>query len=625
MIVVLFRLIHRSIHSLRRLSSQLIESFMTPDTLERRYVNQILKYTKQQRLKEAFHIAQKAIALNTRFHIFYDICGLYYWSQGEFDKAIEEYNRAIALCPDDPELYGYLYDNRGQVWCALEEHERAIADFDIAIAATPKSESFLNRGESYFELGRYKEALKDYDDAINLLPDARVYTARGRTLIQLQKYVEASTALDKATRLDPDDYEPYLKLGNIYQYEEHYESAIEKYDKAISLIAEDSLGNKMDSSPLGYRGKYAVYEGVIRNLVAAFANRSACQVQIGDNTKALADIDDAIELLPESATLYVVRSLINFAMDEHARALKDLSIAIEHDSNFSELFFVRANIHATQKAYKEAIEDIDRAIALSRDSGLFYLEKGRLLLHAKQYDLAIGEFDRVIELELDTSHGTVKDSLTITFTQGLYAHTKYTYRALAYLLLGNRKMARSDLFNAKDLGLTQVEIEEEIAELFSDKTDRHSVLDFVKRIVADRRAGVTGKVRASILGNQASERRVNSDKDSLSPVSKKWNTLSKEQYTDVFKELGFYDISTGKTLKHQKSIPSIYFNSRYDSVFFVIYAKDKHRFHSSLWKQLPPQRRKDTKPKLLTVVPRDGKKLEAFKQLLSLSSNTSFR
>ena len=528
MIVVLFRLILRSIHSLRRLSRQLIESFMTPDTLERRYVNQIIKYTEQQRLEEAFHIAQKAIALNTRFHSFYDIRGLYYWTQWELDKAIEDYNKAIELCPDDPELYDHLYDNRGNVWQLLQEHERAIADFDIAVAATPNSNTYLSRGDAYYDLGRYEEALDDYDDAINLRPDARTYTARGKALIQLQKYEEATPALDKATRLDPEDYDPYLKLGNIYQYEENYKSAIEKYDKAISLITEDRLGSQMESTPVGFKGKYAVYEEVVRYLVAAFANRSVCQVQIGDNPKAIADIDDAIDLLPENATLYVARSVINLAMDEYGRALKDLSIAIEHDSNFSELFFVRANIHATQKAYKEAIEDIDRAIALSRDSGLFYLEKGRLLLHAKQYELAIGAFDRVIELELDTSHGSISDGLAITFSQGLVAHTRYTYRALAYLLLDNREMARSDLLNAKQLGLVQVEIEEDIAELFSDKIDRFAVLDFVNRIFADKCPGVVGNVEASILESRTSEHRVNLDKDSLSPVSKKWKTLSKE-------------------------------------------------------------------------------------------------
>ena len=598
---------------------------MTPDTLERRYVNQIIKYTEQQRVEEAFHIAQKAIALNTRFHSFYDIRGLYYWTQWELDKAIEDYNKAIELCPDDPELYDHLYDNRGNVWQLLQEHERAIADFDIAIAATPNSNTYLSRGDAYYDLGRYEEALDDYDDAINLRPDARTYAARGKALIQLQKYEEATPALDKATRLDPDDYDPYLKLGNIYQYEENYKSAIEKYDKAISLITEDRLGSQMESTPVGFKGKYAVYEEVVRYLVAAFANRSVCQVRIGDNPKAIADIDDAIELLPENATLYVARSVINLAMDEYGRALKDLSIAIEHDSNISELFFVRANVHATQKAYREAIDDIDRAIALSRDSGLFYLRKGRFLLHVEQYVLAISDFDRVIELELDTSHEAVRDGLTLTFTQGVDAHTKYTYRALAYLLLGNREMARSDLLNAKHLGLVQVEIEKEIAELFSDKIDRRSVLDFVRRIFADRRPGVAGNVEASILESQVSERRVNSDKDSLSPVSKKGKPLSKEQYTDVFGELGFYDISTGKTLKHQKAIPSIYFNSKYGAVFFVVYAKDKHRFQSSLWKQIPPQRRKDAKPKLITVVPRDGKELEAFKQVLNLSSNTSFR
>ena len=619
MIAVLFRPLIQSIHSLQRLSIQVIESFMPPEALEMRYFNQVVKYTQKGRWKEALHLAQKAIDINTKVYFFYEMRGLYYQTQWEFDKAIEDYNKAIALCPDDPKLYWSLYHSRGGAWQFLQEHERAIADIDIAIAATPNSESYFTRGESYFDLGKYQEALNDYNEALNLRPDSHTYTAQGKVLIQLQKYADASTALEKATRLDPDNYGAYLRLGNIYEYKENYKSAIEMYDKAISLITEDSLGNEMDSMPVDVdiQSKHALYEEVIRNLVAAFANRSHCQVRIGDNTKALADIDDAIELLPESAILYVARSVINLAMDKHTGALKDLSIAIKHDSNLPELFFTRANVHATQKAYKEAIEDIERAITLSRDSGLFYLTRGRFLLHAERYELAISDFDRVIELGLDISHKTARDGLTFTVTQGLGVHTKYTYRALAYLLLGNREMARSDLFNAKDLGLTQVEINEEIAELFSDKIDHHSVLDFVKRIFADSRPGVVGKVEAPILESQASEHRVNSDKDSLSPVSERWKTLSKEQYTNVFRELGFHDISTGKTLKHWKSIPSIYFNSKYGAVFFVVYTKDKHRFHSSLWKQIPPQRRKDAKPKFVTVVPRDGKELEAFKQLLN--------
>lgn len=584
MIAVLFRQIFRSIHSLHRLSFQVIESFMTPKALEIRYLSQIANCAQQRRLDEAFHLAQKGIDINAKNYFFYEVRGLYYHMQWEFDKAIENYSKAITLCPDDPELYGDLYRSRGKVWKLLQEHERAIADFDIAIAATPNFEAHSSRGYAYFDLGRYEEALSDYNEALNFRPDSDTYTAQSKAFIQLQKYADASIALNKATRLDPDNYEAYLVLGNIYQYEENYKSAIETYDKAISLITEDRLGNEVESIPVGIQFKHDVYEEVIRHLVEAFTNRSYCQVRIENNTKALADIDDAVELLPESATLYVVRSFINLKIGDHNRALNDLAIAIEHDNNNSEAFFARANVHANQKAYKEAIEDIDRAIDLSRESGLFHLERGRLLLHVEQYELAISDFDKVIELELSTSQKVVRDGLTLSITQqGLDAHTKYMYRALSYLLLGNREMARRDLLNAKDLGLTQIEIEEEITELFSDKIDRHSVLDFVKRIFADRRHGVVDK---------------------------------EEQYIDLFRELGFYDINTGKTLKHRKSIPSIYFNSRYGTVFFVVYAKDKHRFHSSLWKQIPPQRRKDAKPKFLTVVPRDGKEREAFKQLL---------
>ena len=49
---------------------------------------------------------------------------------------------------------------------------------------------------------------------------------------------------------------------------------------------------------------------------------------------------------------------------------------------------------------------------------------------------------------------------------------------------------------------------------------------------------------------------------------------------------------------------------------FVAYRKDKHRYRPKLWDQLPPQKKKDAKHNLMTIVPKVGKEQEAFEEIL---------
>ena len=589
---------------------------MTPETLERRYLTQLGKSAQRQNVEETFRVAQKAIDLNTNFYLFYEMRGLAYSTQGKFDKAIEDYNKAIALCPDDPESYCSLYSGRGHVWQLLDEHKSAIEDFNNAIAAMSDSDLYHSRGDCYFALGKYHEAIEDYNKALSLRPDSRAYTARGKTLAVLQQYDDARSALDNATRIDQYNHEAHLVLGNMYLVQKHYTAAVEAYNKAISLITEDHIGPQLESPLVSSEATYDLYEALIIDLAGAFADRSICHSRLGNNTKALEDIGAAIGLLPTEASLYVLRSIIYLEMEDHSKALEELTLAIEHDSISSEPFFIRAMLHVTQAAYQEAIEDINRAIILSRDSGLLYLTRGNVRLRVGEYELAISDFNRVNELELDTSLREIRGGLHLSFTQSLGAPSKYSSRALAYALLGNEAMARSDFYNAIELGLRQAEIEEEISELLSEDNDRRLVADLVRRIFTDGPAGIDGQMEASASGSRTYEARMNRGKDLQSPMSKEWKTLSKEQYISLFRDLSFYDISAGKTLKHQVPIPSIYFNCKYGVVSFVVYTKDKHRFSPNLWKQIAPQRRKDAKAKLMTVLPRAGREYEAFKQIL---------
>ena len=79
-------------------------------------------------------------------------------------RAIEDYDKAIQLDPDD----AWAYSGRGYAYRALGLHQRAIQDYDKAIQLQPSAKNYLNRGVDYSWLGDNQAAIDDYTKAIQL-------------------------------------------------------------------------------------------------------------------------------------------------------------------------------------------------------------------------------------------------------------------------------------------------------------------------------------------------------------------------------------------------------------------------------------------------------------------------
>ena len=126
--------------------------------------------------------------------------GRAFYRADRFDSALEHYNAALALRPDDPAIL----ERRGATLGKLKRYKEALADYNRSLELRPDHASTIdNRGVTLRYLNRYKEALADFNRALQLQPGHpnAVYN-RACLLALTSHYEEALTDLREAVARD---------------------------------------------------------------------------------------------------------------------------------------------------------------------------------------------------------------------------------------------------------------------------------------------------------------------------------------------------------------------------------------------------------------------------------------
>ena len=129
----------------------------------------------------------------------YNNRGTAYAKRGQYDKAIEDLNKAIILYPD----YSDAFSNRGIVYSKLGMLKNAIESFNQAVALKPNAaDGYSNRGVAYAMIGQYDKALDDYNRAIDINRYYAVaYYNRGKLFLHTDRQALALMDLQKACNL----------------------------------------------------------------------------------------------------------------------------------------------------------------------------------------------------------------------------------------------------------------------------------------------------------------------------------------------------------------------------------------------------------------------------------------
>lgn len=149
---------------------------------------------------------------------------------GEFDKAIEGYNKALELDKNN----ALIINNRGFSYFHKGEFEKAMNDYNKALLLSPKLKiaqynkdeliKILQEDEKYSEiLAKTSDIEKDYKYYFNL----------GIEEANLGNTNEAMSAYNKVIEINPDFATVYLFIGVLQFQKENYIKAKEYYTKAI--------------------------------------------------------------------------------------------------------------------------------------------------------------------------------------------------------------------------------------------------------------------------------------------------------------------------------------------------------------------------------------------------------
>ncbi len=210
--------------------------------------------------KRAFELARKALALDDTLPTAHSRLSQLYSLQQQYDQAIAEGERAIALDPSNADSY-FVQATVLNMAGRYEEALRALAQ---AMRLNPRyAPLYLERelGRAYYGVGRYAEAITTLKEANRRLPslvDVHVLLALsylGQWLSQEgpadQTLEPALTAARRALALDFG----HVVLGDVYLYQKQYDQALAEMERAVAVAPTEARGHAALAMVLSYMGR----------------------------------------------------------------------------------------------------------------------------------------------------------------------------------------------------------------------------------------------------------------------------------------------------------------------------------------------------------------------------------
>ncbi len=307
------------------------------------------------------------------------------YARGDFDGALADYDKFIALKPDN----AYAYQNRGRVKTAKNDLKGAFLDFNQAIEFKPDfAEGYFDRAIIEYLEGNGGVTLMDCTKAIELKPNGLLsFNVRGDIKNSNSNWDHAQADFIKAIELKPDFADAYNLSGIVKQAKGNLIGALVDYSSAIQL--KPSFANAYYNRGLvegvqrNCQRAIADYTKAIKlnpNFSEAYLYRGTCYEELAGlamrSSEALADFNAAITIAPRFAEAYVSRAFEKKNGGDMDEALADYDMGIKIDPYNTHYYSFRAIVRNENNDTEGALADDTKAIELEPDNPQGYLNRG---------------------------------------------------------------------------------------------------------------------------------------------------------------------------------------------------------------------------------------------------------
>jgi len=343
-----------------------------------------------------------------------NISGACYQGLGQFEMAVECYEKAITINPS----YYKAYYNLGGILQDLGKLNASIECFEKALSIKPDyADANNNIGNVFKELGQFDNAIKSFEKAIEVKPDyAEAHYSLGQIFQDLGKMEAAISSYQEVLVIKPDFAELHNNLGVIYQEAGELDSALHHLEDAVRIMPEfteafHNLGNvyKELNQPNRALDCY-------KNAVAINPNYTDAHYELGHILQDLGQLDKAVEsyqkaLIIEQDKVEVHYALGNILKDlgQFNAAIKSYEKAISITSENDDFHHSLAIALHNNGQFEKALKSYNKVLSINPKNAEAYFNLGNLMLEFAKYDEAVLNYENALSLKsgIDCNFGNL--------------------------------------------------------------------------------------------------------------------------------------------------------------------------------------------------------------------------
>jgi adenylate cyclase len=331
-----------------------------------------------QTLERMLEMAQKALALNDSLPTAHSLLSYVYTQQQQYDQALAEGERAIALDPNDAESYA----GQAQVLNIAGRPEEALQSVAQAMRLNPRCPPWylLNLGWAYRMTGRYAEAVATQKEVISRNPNfiyANLHLANSYLGQWIAQQSPAAQTLEPAMAAGQrdlalnDSFLTHIVLGQIYLHQQQYDQALAEMERAVALAPTEAWSYAGLAVVLSYMGrtedaleaaaqaqrlKPAAVDSHLDSVGAAYATA-------GRPEEAIAPLQRYISRYPNILGAHLMLAAVYSELGKEAEARAEVVEVLRLNPNFS------LAVHKQRMPIKDPAV-LERHIAALRKAGL---------------------------------------------------------------------------------------------------------------------------------------------------------------------------------------------------------------------------------------------------------------